>query len=281
MKLEPFRIIFKSECNIGDPEIKINMGMSSGYPRARYTKILTKPPMALVGGGPSAKDSLDILRQWKGDIYAINDMAGFLSDNGIPCYMYAIDGTKVLYRNGPLVKGAIFASRTNRCQYDMFKPEDIQVFDVVEDAPGGICGGGSAACRACHLFIKLGYSEIHYFGIDGCVENSKETHVSGFQPVAQSNMLIVRAGGVDYLTNAVWYIQTAYIAEVIPAYPGVLFNRSNGLLAAMIKYPDTWEVVAISHETFDNVVQDHKYDTFGIPYTKENFMVGERYGTQE
>jgi hypothetical protein len=49
----------------------------------------------------------------------------------------------------------------------------------------------------------------------------------------------------------------------------------------MIRYPDTWEVVAISKQTFDAVTQNHKYKTFGIPYTRENFEIGELYGVEK
>jgi hypothetical protein len=274
-KLKPFRIVFKSECNLEDAEIAKNIQASKGYPRVRYAELYSKKPIALVGGGPSAKKQLETLRNWDGDIYAINDTAGFLSDNGIPCYMYAIDGTTTPYKIGPLVKGALLASRAHRIQYDMFKFDAIQVFNVIEDAPEGVCGGSSAACRAAHLFMKMGYSQIHYFGIDGCVENIKDTHVSGFQKIAQQYMIIVRAGGIDYLTNADWYIQTIFISELIPAYNNILFNRSEGLLSAMIKYPDTWEIVAISKETFDAIVIDPELRQYGIPYTKEYFETGE------
>jgi hypothetical protein len=279
--MKPFRIIFRSECNLEDHEIERNILKSNKYPRVRFGKLASRPPMALVGGGPSAKESLDILREWKGDVYGINDMAGYLSDNGVRCSLYAIDGTTNLYKIGPLVKDALLASRAHRNNYDQFEFDKIQVFDVVEDAPGGICGGSSAACRAAHLFTKMGYSQVHYFGIDGCVKNANETHVSHFQKVSQNYMLIVKAGGIDYLTNADWYIQTAFLSELIPAYANNLFNRSEGLLAAMIKYPDTWEVVAISHDTFDAVTEDHKHQTFAIPYTKEYFEVGERYGVEK
>jgi len=277
MKIPPFRIIFESKCNLNDDEIAVNISKSNGYPRVRFGAKDSRGPMALVGAGPSAKSSLDILSKWEGDIYGINDMAGYLSDRGISSYLYAIDGTTTPYKIGPLVKSAILASRAHRINYDQFAFDDIQVFDVIEDGKDGICGGSSAACRAAHLFLKMGYSEIHYFGIDGCMKNYKETHAWGLQKVSQGYMLIVRAGGIDYLTNADWYIQTAFISELIPAYADRLFNRSAGLLAAMIKHPDTWEVVAISKDTFDAVTQGHKHKTFGVPYTKEYFDVGERY----
>jgi len=276
-RIKPFRLIFKSECNLEDAEIKRNVEKSLKYPRLRCAAPQSLPPMALVGGGPSAKASLDILRSWEGDIYGINDQAGWLSDNGIGCYMYAIDGTEVLYKTGSLVKGAILASRAHRNNYDQFDFDKIQVFDVEEDGEDGILGGGSAACRAAHLFTRMGYSQIHYFGIDGCIENVDETHVSGFQKVAQSNLIVVRAGDTDYLTNAVWYIQTIFLSEILPLYKNNLINRSAGLLKGMIDYPDTWHVAAISYQTFDSIKEGHKYEIFGIPYTREYFDVGKIY----
>ena len=237
---------FIVQCNTSVDAITKNVKKSMKYPRLKFKtdKVLQYPPVAVVGGGPSARQSLDVLRQWGGDIYAVNDTAGFLSDNGIECYVYSVDCSRYPYKTGTLVKGALFASRVHRKQ---FVYDDIRVFDMAEDSPWGVGGGPTAVCRAALLFLRMGHAQVHYFGCDGSISDL-ETHVSGIQKVAYENMCIVRSNGIDYLSNSSWVVQSEYLSNTIRKHPRFLVNRSGGLLKAMIDNPDSWVIIAVTED---------------------------------
>lgn len=262
----PLRINLEPVCNTNDKVIKKNIKQSRRYQSVEWADpktVLFKPPCAVVGGSPNLPSMLHVLRKWKGDIFAINATAGYLSDQGIPCFLYAIDCDPNPWRIGPLVKGALFATRVHRNQFKQFKRKDIRTFHMAEDDNRtGVEGGPTAVCRTPHLFLRMGYRAVVYFGIDGCFTH--ETHITGTDKLAYGNMVIVRAGGIDYITNAAFLLQHQYMVEVLTKHPQFLVNASGGLLAAMLKYPDTWEVVAIADDL------KAQYASKGIdPWTKE------------
>jgi hypothetical protein len=244
---QPFRISLTPCCATPDNQLKINVRRASKYPRVEWG-VLKYPTCAVVGGGPSVLGQLENLRKWEGDIYAINDTAGYLSSEGISCYVYAVDGVRIPFRLGPLVKGAVFATRVHRCQFSQLKGKPIQVFDMAEENhTGGIEGGATAVCRTPHLFLRMGYAGIVYFGIDGSFYGDI-THVSGKSDSARDNMIIIKAGGRDYVTHAGFLLQHEYMMQVFKKYPQFLFNASGGLFHAMLKNPDTWSVVAVAED---------------------------------
>jgi hypothetical protein len=240
------RIQLKAVCNTDDKRVHKNHKLSRRYQRVEWG-VLKFPPCAVVGGSPALPGYLHHLRNWKGDIFAVNATAGYLSGQGIPHYLYAIDCDPKPWKIGPLTKGAIFASRVDRNQFLQFKRKDVRVFEMAEeDNRTGIEGGPTAACRAPHLFLRMGYRAVYFFGIDSCFLN--ESHITGTQDVARSSMLIVRAGGIDFLSNAALLLQAESMLEVFKKYPQFLFCASGGMVKAMLDNPDTWEVVAIGDD---------------------------------
>ena len=243
----PVRINLMPLCATPDNQIKINVRRASKYPRAEWG-VLRYPVCAVVGGGPSVMGQLETLRHWQGDIFAINDTASYLSKEGIASYLFAVDGIRTPFRVGDLVKGALFATRVHRCQFTQMKGKPIRVFDMAEeDHYGGIEGGATAVCRTPHLLLRMGYRGIAYFGIDGSFADGI-THVSGKSDSARDNMIIIRAGGRDYITHAGFLLQHQYMTGVFQKYGSFLFNASGGLFKAMLENPDTWSVIAVAED---------------------------------
>ncbi len=263
----PLRINLNAECNTGEKVTKKNAKMSRRYPRCEWN-VLAYPPCAVVGGSPNLVGSLDILRKWKGDIFTINATAGYLSDQGISNYLYAIDCDPNPWRIGPLTKGAVFASRVHREQMKQFKRAQVRIFDMAEESNTGIEGGPTAACRAPHLFLRMGYMGIYFFGIDGCFTNM--THITGTQKDAHANMLIIRVNDMDYVTNAAFLLQHQHMIEAFKKYPQFLHNASGGLLKAMLENPDTWEVVAVTDDL------KAQYTKKGINIWNRAYQTGEK-----
>ena len=264
----PVRLNFAAQGTGKPGEVKKNHKLSKKYPRVEWD-VYVHPVCAVVGGGASTKANLDKLRNWPGDVFAINDTAKYLSDNKVPCYLYAIDTTKVKYRIGRYVKGAIFASRVNQIQFKHMGKKPIRVFDLSEEnKKDGIEGGPTAVCRTPHLLLKMGYKGVKYFGIDASL-NESETHVSGYSKAAYDNMIIINAGGENYFSNAAFYLQCTYMINVFTHHKKFFFNGSDGVFRAMLENPDTWSVVGVADSLRDKFDENGK-NAWGVRL-KEGF----------
>lgn len=248
----PIRVNLEARCNTDDGTIKKNCKMSRRYQRVVYpgaAETYCYEPCAVVGGSPNIINALHVLRQWKGDIFAINDTAGYLSAQGIPHYLLAIDCDPNPWKIGPLTKGAVFASRVHRNQMKQFKRAQVRIFNMAEDGDAidrGVEGGPTAVCRTPHLLLRMGYQAVYYFGIDSCFYN--ETHITGTYKTAHANMMIIRVKDVDYLSNAALLLQVQHMVDVFRKYPQFLKCASGGLMRAMLEHPDDWSVVAITED---------------------------------
>jgi len=250
--------------------------MSRKYEYVTFRNPQSLFPAAVVGGGPSTKANVDVLRQWVlrggSDIYAVNDTAKYLSDNDIPCYLYSVDCTEVPFKIGPLVKGAVFASRVHRDQFKQFNKTNVRIFHLLEDAEwlrvgGGIEGGGTSVTRTPTLLLRMGYASLYYFGCEGSFYDY--SHVSGKSEEIYHNTMIISAGGIDYLTTAAFVIQNEYLSRQMRKYPTLLKNRSGGLLEAMIKHWDTYEFKAIGEDL------KKQYHEKGLPIWTEEYKLNE------
>ena len=241
MEFKDIGLTVTGACNTEREEMRRNVLMNQCWPRVRYMSPYF-PPCAVVGGGPSVKDNLNLLRDWPGDIFAINETAAYLSDHGIKSYLYMIDCHPVQVRAGIHIKGAILATQCNPSQ---FIYSNIRVFDMVDDSIGGVEGGPSAACRAPHLFLRMGYEKIYFFGCDSSFFDT--THITGDTSEMKENLLIIRVNGIDYITNIVFMLQLEQLVLMFKKHPQFLFNASGGLLKAVLEH-DKYEVVGISED---------------------------------
>jgi len=260
----PLRLSIAAKGTATGDEVRTNFKKAKKYTRVKWD-MFKYPVCAVVGGGVSVESRLETLRNWHGDIFAINDTGKYLSDNGISCTLYAIDTTPIPYKIGPLVKDAIFASRVHKNQFDMMKHRPVSVFDMAEEDPRtGIEGGPTAVCRTPHLFLKMGYRGIKFFGIDGSFELNN-THVSGYSKAAYDNMIIVTAGEKEFFTNAAFMLQHGYMTDVLTKWDKFFSLDCDGLIKGMLEHPDTWTVTAIAddlknkYEDQGCMIWDRKY----------------------
>lgn len=265
------KLTFKGKCNTEPEYIRRNINLSVCYPKVEWSPP-RYPTCAVVGAGPSLEKNLPILKNWIGDIFAVNDVAGYLSDHGIPSYLYMMDAGPSKVRTGINIKGAIMATR---CDPVNFIYSNIRTYDMLDDCaiPGyfyGIEGGGSAPCRAPHLFLRMGYRGIAFFGCDSSFFDL--THLSGARPEARDFMIIVRIGKVDYITNAAMFMQAEWLSERMIKHPKLLFNFSDGMLRAMIESPGAWEIVAVG-EDLRSFYKESGADVWNKPYERRSDKV--------
>lgn len=197
--------------------------------------------LAVVGGSPDVVLDLDELRSWDGDIWAINGTAAWLAKHDIKATMVSVDPAPFPDWMFDGVESAIFASCVDPENFRRMAGK-VRRFHLFEHDENGVRGGCTSALRTMVLGPMLGYSSVHYFGCSGSFDT--DDHCS--HDIKEDRQLIVRAGGVDYRTYPEFYVQSRELAQVCAGFGDIYHCRSRGLFRAMMDYPDTWEVVAVS-----------------------------------
>ena len=222
--------------------------IKSGFPMLAELPEKNTLDLAIVGGGPSSKRSLDELVPWKGHIWALNQGAAWLSKfRTKDVWMFTVDPDEAMATEDMVrgVERAILGSSCHPKLFQLLAGKNIQMFharEIVDEnytvLGGGPCSAGRAILQAAHC----GYRTVTFFGCEGSFDETTHAYRHEYRP----NQMIVKAGGREYITTPDLYITTQYLADEIRLYPKGLFEKSGGLLRAMLEYRNTWEVVAIS-----------------------------------
>lgn len=241
------KLSFAGKCYLPLAELKRNVkkNRKAGYPTLEYADAAYLPHCAIVGGGPSLQYSLDVLRAFPGEIYAVSRTAAYLAKNGIPCTMFSVDPEPDPYPDHFLIKRVLLASRCSPNQFKHFKSKVVMFDNWEEDNAGGVQGGVTGITRAPYMVIKMGHRGAWFFGCDSCFSDLHQTHVTGNQKTAYQDLLIVRVGDMDYVSNASMLLQAEYLIEIMQGHQGVFGNASAGMLKAMLEGGD-WGVVAVA-----------------------------------
>ena len=254
--LKPLRLEFNAVGLVPEHQYRDQAiaNAQAGYPTIQMAGP-HQTPLAVVGGGPSAAVALPELKDWKGHIWAINQSASWLSHMAPRAltWLFTVDPDELMaspqYTVG--VERAILASSCHPKLFEALRDKPVQMFHTYE-LPDVECmnfGGPSSVCRTFLPALWMGYTDVTYFGCEGSFEDA--THA--YRDETRPNQMIVRAGGVDYVTTPDLYLTTQYLADVIREFPKVLKEKSGGLLRAMIEHPDSWEVVALSSALRDKL----------------------------
>lgn len=215
---------------------------------AAYSKSLNLPQpkataekLAVVGGGASVKDHIDELKNWDGEIWAINGAARWCHLQGIKASLFSI--TPVAPEPWTLVgiKRAILSYECDPSLFDaLVGHAEVYAFDRDGHGP-------TSPCAVPALMMKAGFKEVSFFGCEACY--GEETHA--YQNIPSAEDMIVAIGGTAYRTNAGYFMQTQILAKLIGAIPEILKDRSGGMLSALIADPEGWDVLKLPSEMKD------------------------------
>lgn len=252
--MAPYRLSLKGEGYVASEEVMRNVEANAGVPmlsgRAPHSEKL-----AIVGGGNSARHNLDELLFWDGAIWAINGACQWLTQNGVESAFFTADpypGKWVDTVDTDKIGSAILSTSCNPELFTKLGAKVIGAFHSEEQKPGGLFAGGGTTSvgRARPIALQMGYHDITFFGCEGSWKSDGRSHAYKDEVI---DALIVRAGGVDYVTNLQFMVQSQELAAVIMKFPNVFKECSGGLLRAMIEHADTWEIAAFSKELSDRL----------------------------
>lgn len=154
------------------------------YPFLTEIKHLKKSrPLAIVGGGPSLKSTIDDLRAFKGDVLVCSSAHDHVISQGVaPNYTVFCDAMPspqwfTLPQAGCTY---LLATQCHPTLFTQLSGHRIVMWHVAGDYPneifegrGQIPGGCTAALRAIALGMVLGYEDLHFFGVDSSFEDDK------------------------------------------------------------------------------------------------------------
>lgn len=250
-------INFSAQCGTSEEtlkeQFKASIGRKSIQPSPYHGRKL-----AVVGGGPSVLEHLDELKEWNGDIWAINYTGTFLLNHGIKSTFVTIDGGWFDTSKLTGIESALVTSCCDPELYDAFP--DVTVFDAIEISETGIIGGTTTATRMPHLSAMLGYGDVSFFGCEGSYigQDHIDRHVG-------NDPLIVRVDGIDYVTNPEFLMQAQNLAEIFRNYPQIYKDRSGGLVSALTKCLG-FSVVAVSESLKRSLEDQGNPAIFITPY---------------
>lgn len=232
----PISLVIRGVLPIPAEEVLRNIEQAPevNYPRVPVSE--AKPHrLAIVGGGTSINDHVETLRNWPGDIWAINGAWGWCRDHGIHAWLFACDPDPIVLRWAFGATRAILSNTVDRRVFDMIP--NVITYDC-DGRVGGIVGRGSTATCAPHLGLRMGYLEgLTFFGCESCYPVGK-THAY-FHENRTEEMLIEAADGNEYLTAPDFYIQATELSAMIRECPAnFLMEESGGLLRAMVAEPE-------------------------------------------
>ena len=197
------------------------------------------PHLAIVSGGNSISKRVNALRNWRGDVWATNNAALWCVQHKIRCTMFSIDSSdKFNPEIRGNVKAAILSARCHPYLFGLLREAKVAIFDL----PPSELGPGSTA-SACLIATRFcGYTNITFFGCEGCYSNKQYA----YDPIALEDPgILVECNGEVFRTVHAWLFATRAIAYTIRQFPSKVSERSGGLLAAMVKSPDC-RIVGIS-----------------------------------
>ena len=198
--------------------------------------------LAVVGSGHSLPAYEETLRRWPGAIWACNGAFPWLKARGIPSTFFTVHPTdSVLKHLGCLEKGdrVILAEQ---CCPEVYQ-RAISAGAIIVTFDDLISPCIASATHAAFHGIAVGFTEVTFFGSDLNFSEGKQylNDSGGFRP-----LMLVRAGGEDYMTTPAYYAQAKEMIQLIQTAPKVFRERSAGLLRAMLEGPS--EVIWLSDE---------------------------------
>ena len=205
---------------------------SLGLPRLAALPALDMP-LAIVGGGASARDEIATLRHWPGHIMAINGAHDWLVSEG------RAPDSVILLDPHPVMAGMVrkptrhatwyVASMCDRVVFEALRGLPVVVWESPQDDTealelSAIAGGCTAMTRAPLLAAQVGYRDISIFGADSCFRDGT-THayganMAGGDPTIPAHAVRIVCDGETWLTELGLVAQAEYLAAMLPHFAG-------------------------------------------------------------
>lgn len=172
--------LMESHCVVDQDGRVANLkaNLARGLPVIQHCQDEKEGSLAIVGSGPSLADIVDKLREWDGEIWAINGAYDFLLEHDVvPEGFFGIDplpGLTEYVQNAQSETTFYLASTCDPSIFDALADHKVQLIHFASEDnsiyPEGskvVMGGTTSVTRAPFVGVALGWRDIHLFGVDG------------------------------------------------------------------------------------------------------------------
>lgn len=266
--LTPVPDIFVS-VNADQKEIRNNIkhNVSLGLNQVTPHETQWNKEICLVTGGPSLKDTFDIIKKRKENgvpIVTVNGTYKYCIERGInPSAFIMLDSREFNHRFAdPVIDGCkyLVASQCHPKIFDKLIDKDIWIWhcdtqeeniDILRDQYGKeyvdffpIMGGSTVTLRALHLLRILGFHKFEIFGFDSCIMGHHHAYDQPENDKEQEIDLVV--GGKQFRCTVAHYHQAKEFVQLIGATGSNydLIVHGNGLISHIIKNPESLKEAA-------------------------------------
>lgn len=253
--MPPLELTMRGDLPVSEDVILANVENTKSLGLKTYRSWQSdKTRLAVVGGGPSIKDKIEALKNWDGDVWAINGAWKWCRDNGIDATFFACDPHPIVMQWAEGASKAILEQSCDPAVFRLLKSSDVYTFDGDGDN-GGIVGYASTASCAPHLAIRMGYRSVTFFG---CESSYQLDGSHAYMDEARKEQMIVRCGPAEYLTAPDLFLQAVALSKFLREVPEFLSEDCGGLLRGMFHHPDV-HIVWVSQALVDVLEKpDHK-----------------------
>jgi hypothetical protein len=206
----------------------------------------------LVGGGPSAADSLDDIRRRVAqgqDIFALNGVAAWLNQYGImPKYQVLLDSRPQNRRFVRPIAAEQFliASQCDPVIFDILANEDVTLFHHAEEGieeqfegNSVLIGGGiTVGLTSMALVYALGYRQLHLYGYDSSDREGESHAYAQTEAGSENDRREIWVGRKMFVASPAMYAQ----AQAFPQFAQLLADmgctitvHGSGLLPEVVR----------------------------------------------
>ncbi len=196
-----------------------------------YVGWADRPPLAIVGGGPSVVYHLEELKVFPGDVWVSGSAFQWARPLGIDATFFTIDQHQSLAKDGASARKAILATVCHPDVFEALLGADVQVFDLVTDQLYA-----TSIPTSMFVALAMGYSDITFYGCDSSYGGTTHAYVAPYWD--DKERLTVACGGESYETNPSFLMQAEFMSAAIRMAPQLFKVRGYGLMPAMVESPE-------------------------------------------
>lgn len=184
--------------------------------------------VAIVGYGPSLRDTWEALKNWDGVIWTVSKAHDFLLERGVtPHYHMDLDYREHKAYFNKIKSGNtvyVLGTQVHPKYLDMLPDACVRLFH--SDIPTGhqsgpgywkIAAQFDVGLQAAFTAYLLGYKDQHWFGLDASLKDG-ETHAGSHEGV-KSELVPVWVDGRAYMSSALLVRQALFCERMICRYP--------------------------------------------------------------
>jgi len=223
---------------------------SLGLPEVGARAVASR--LAVIGSGPSIKDNVDKIKNFDGEVWAINDTYIWCRDNDIDAGFYAVDPQDHIAQYCSGARKAVLADIVCPEVFKSLSGADIELAKLGLDA---INNWSTAASTAPMIASRRGHQSVTFFGCESSFVGDSHAFKND-----DHGRVWVKCGGEEHTTTLQLIHQAEFLAELARGAPNFITVEGSGFLPALIKHGD-YSVTHVCRSIHDKLKRTAAYAT--------------------